>query len=375
MKQTKGIILCLAFFSILGGFASAQEKEKAKDAYEKARVVYEEAKKAIYDKAWPKAITDLEKIAKEYSTSGYYGESLYWLGYSLDKHAASLENMELQLEKRKEAIERLNQLLEKMPENSWARDARILQIRIAETLARSGLSEYQKYINGAAFGGVLGGIEGGVLGGVEGGVEGGVLGGVQGGVAFSQKRPPDPDLELKLVALDALLQMDKEKAFPILEKMVKDEKRPELREKALMVLGQSRDARILPLLTELAVSDPSPRVQEMAVMWLSQRHDEASLDALLKIYEKAVDSKLKARLFYGFAQSNNPKAQAKLIEIAKNDKDLKARERALFWIGQKGAMTFWISSWICITKPKMPSSKSRSSFPSLKTTVPRPSRL
>lgn len=40
----------------------------------------------------------------------------------------------------------------------------------------------------------------------------------------------DPELELKLVALNALLNMDEEKAFPILEKIVRESESPKLRE-------------------------------------------------------------------------------------------------------------------------------------------------
>jgi hypothetical protein len=36
----------------------------------------------------------------------------------------------------------------------------------------------------------------------------------------------------------------------------------------------------------------------------------------------------------GFGQSQSPKARAKLIEIVRTEKDAKAREQAILWLGQ-----------------------------------------
>jgi hypothetical protein len=98
-------------------------------------------------------------------------------------------------------------------------------IRLAQkgdTLAfRSLFEENKQQVFSIAFHYLKKYFNGRILGGVEGGVEGGLAGRFLGGVEGGQKKPMDPDLELKLIALDALMSIDKEKAFPILEKMVK----------------------------------------------------------------------------------------------------------------------------------------------------------
>jgi HEAT repeat protein len=311
MKTMKLIAVLLVFGMLVSSFAWAQtqETEKAKEAYEKA-------KKAIVLKDWKAAVEAFQKLESQYSKSDYYGESLYWLGYSLDRVSESLDDMQNQMEKKKEAIGRLNLLLEKLPENAWVPDAKLLRLQIAEKLANSGLNEYGRYINSAL------------------GLDLAVRRELEKNAAEASKKPIDPDTELKLVALDALLQWDKEKAFPILEKMLREEQKPELKEKALFVLSQSKDPKVVPILADLATKDSSPKIRQMAVFWLGQHHDEESLNTLTKVYDSADDIKLKENLIMAFGQSKNAKAQAKIMDIAKNDKDIKARERAVFWLAQ-----------------------------------------
>ncbi|MCX6562113.1 MAG: HEAT repeat domain-containing protein [Candidatus Aminicenantes bacterium] len=311
MKTVKMIAVLLALGVLFSSFASAQtQAEKAKEAYEKAKI-------AIVIKDWKAAVEAFQKLELQYNKSDYYGEALYWLGYSLDKYSDSLDNAQNQLEKKKEAIARLNLLLEKLPENAWAQDAKMLRLQIAEKLAQSGLNEYSRYINNA----------------LELNLE--ALQDLKKNAGEAPKKPIDPETELKLVALDALLQMDKEKAFPILEKMLREQQKPELKEKALFVLSQSKDPKVVPILAELATKDASPKIRQMAVFWLGQRHDEESLGTLVKVYDTSEDMKVKENLIMAFGQSKSAKAQAKIMDIAKNDKDIKARERAVFWLAQK----------------------------------------
>jgi len=70
MKTMKMIAAILAFGLISGSIASAQSQE-----VDKAKQVYEQAKKALALKDWKTAIEAFKKIEAEYGKSGYYGES------------------------------------------------------------------------------------------------------------------------------------------------------------------------------------------------------------------------------------------------------------------------------------------------------------
>ncbi len=310
----------------------AQNKAEFTEQEALAKQLYETAKQSIYNKSYQKALEQLMELQDKFGKSPYGQEGLYWLGYSLDKYATSLSDLKQQMEMKQAAIERLNQLLKNYPANTWANDAKILQMQIAAELVRSGLGKYRKYIDE----GVRGGVEGGVLGGVEGGVQGGYLSVPEPPMPPDAPAPPkpmDPDTELKLVALDSLMSMDEEKAFPILEKMATSDKRPELREKALFILSQSDKAKVLPILIDIAEKDPSPDMRKKAIFWLGQRDEEAALSALIRIYETA-NAESKETLMMAFAQNDNPKGVAKIEEIAKTEKDPELRSKALFWLGQ-----------------------------------------
>ena len=94
MKTMKWIAVILVLGMLVSSLAWAQpqETEKAKEAYEKAKI-------AIVIKDWKAAVEAFQKLGSQYDKSDYYGESLYWLGYSLDRYAESFDNVQNQLEK------------------------------------------------------------------------------------------------------------------------------------------------------------------------------------------------------------------------------------------------------------------------------------
>ena len=316
MKIAKLISLVLILSLIFSGPILAQEQEK-----EEARKMYEEAKRLVYEKEWSRAVDALRKFAQEFKKSAYLDDSIYWLSYSMYKLSASLDSIDQQIEIQKEALERLNSLIEGFSTSSWVYDAKTLRIEVAEDLVKKGLTDYRKYINGSL-----------------------------------QAKKGDPELELKLVALDALLNMDAEMAFPILEKIVRGAENPKLRERAIFVLSQSKDPKVVPIMVEMATKDPDIKVKGQAIFWLGQRRTKESVEALLKIYETTTDIQIKDKLIFAFSQNRNEKAREKLIEIAKNDPDNKAKEKAIFWLGQrqeKESLDALIQIYDTTTDPKI----------------------
>jgi HEAT repeat protein len=351
MKKKTLIVLFSMFLALATGLtgwsqetATAQEKAKAEQLAEQkatleaqnkavqteqealAKVLYETAKQSIYNKSYQNALEQLMELQDKFGKSLYGQEGLYWLGYSLDKYATSLSDLKQKMEMKQAAIERLNQLLKNYPANTWANDAKILQMQIAGELVRSGLGKYRRYIDEAARG-----AESLELPEPPDSPE--APGIPEAPESPNVSKPMDPDTELKLVALDSLMSMDEEKAFPILEKMATNDKRPELREKALFILSQSDKAKVLPILIDIAEKDPSPDMRKKAIFWLGQRDEEAALSALIRIYGTS-NAESKETLLMAFAQNDNPKGVAKIEEIAKTEKDPEIRSKALFWLGQ-----------------------------------------
>jgi hypothetical protein len=151
-------IALFAFILIGTGLAPAWDDGQAS---EKEKSIYDAAKKAVYEKQWQQAAEAFAKLAEAYPKSLYAAESLYWKSYSLNKLASGLEDMEARLKTKEFALQDLETMLAKYAASNWIRDAKLLQIEIAENLVKNGMGQYSRYIDRGVLGGGSG-VEGGV---------------------------------------------------------------------------------------------------------------------------------------------------------------------------------------------------------------------
>jgi hypothetical protein len=273
----------------------AREKASENKNEEKVGDLYKKAKQFIYQKDWLKALGQLRQLEESFPGSKLGDVSLYWSSYSLNQLSQTLENLDKILETQKEALSQLETLMRQYPYSKWIDEAKLLRVEIAENLVKKGFSKYKSILNGAS---------------------------------------KDPDIELKIAALDALLRRDKEKAFPILEKMIRSDKNPELKEKALFILSQVDDPRVVPLLVEVALKDTNKQTREKAIFWLGQIRGAESVDQLVKIYKNIEDVELKEKVIFSIAQYGGEKGAKYLIELYQKEKSLPLKKRIIFWLGQ-----------------------------------------
>src|SRR5438093_1331475 len=98
------------------------------------------------------------------------------------------------------------------------------------------------------------------------------------GLAFQQpdrerelERACQTDEELKLYAINALVDSDPERAIPLLEKLLNDSKNPpRLKERALFVLARSRSDKAQEIVGRYAKGGSNPDLQLRAVEYLGQ---------------------------------------------------------------------------------------------------------
>lgn len=295
------IALLLLFVSTETAVAGDSKNDKSKSDKD-AFSLFRKAKADILKENWQDAVGRFSKIAEAYASSKVAAESHYWLAYSMYKASGALENLDRVLENQKSALVYLEALRQQFPTSKWVNDAKILQVEIAQELVNKGLSRYKKYIENSA--------------------------------------SADSNENLKIIALDALLNMDKEKAFPILERVIRTSNSTKMRTKAIFIISQNRDDRVPPLLVSIALKDSDRKVREKAIFWLGQNMGKSVLADLDKIYKNLGDSKdelkLKEKVIYSISQTGGERAMERLIAIAKNDANTKLREKAVFWIGQQG---------------------------------------
>ena len=161
---------------------------------------------------------------------------------------------------------------------------------------------------------------------------------------------PDPDVhgkpgkdcdgdddDIKIAAVNALIQMDAEKARPILQRILarRDAGSACLRQKAVFLIAQEGGEGTEDILLETTRNDPDPEVREQAVFWLSQVGTDKAVTALDSILRRSTDRQLQEKALFALSQHESPRARAALRGYTeRSDVPDELRAKAIFWIGQ-----------------------------------------
>src|SRR5438105_8473209 len=151
------------------------------------------------------------------------------------------------------------------------------------------------------------------------------------------KTCPDEDDENddRIAALNALMQMDADRAMPILKKVLerRDQCSAGLRRKAVFLVSQKRTADTANILMSVARSDPDQEVREQAVFWPSQVPASTGLPE--EILRGNADESIKEKALFSLSQQHEPRAQQMLRDFALRESEPEdLREKAIFWLGQ-----------------------------------------
>jgi HEAT repeat protein len=148
------------------------------------------------------------------------------------------------------------------------------------------------------------------------------------------KCPDDEEHDERIDALNALLQVDGDRAMPILKQVLarRDACSVALRRKAVFLVSQKAGSESADILLSTAKSDPDQEVREQAVFWLSQVHDSRAVGMLDSLLLHSNDDELREKALFALSQQHG---SGMLRDFAQRDgepEDL--REKAYFWLGQ-----------------------------------------
>ncbi|MEP7325761.1 MAG: HEAT repeat domain-containing protein [Gemmatimonadota bacterium] len=150
-------------------------------------------------------------------------------------------------------------------------------------------------------------------------------------------RCQDEDDDMRVAALNALLQMDADRAVPILRRVLarRDACSEVLRRKAIFLVSQKQTAETEDILLGAARTDPDDEVRQQAVFWLSQVGTERAVAALDSILRTSTDRQMQEKAIFALSQVNKGRASAALRAYAeRTDAPTELRAQAIFWIGQ-----------------------------------------
>jgi HEAT repeat protein len=147
------------------------------------------------------------------------------------------------------------------------------------------------------------------------------------------------DMDEKIAALHALMNMRSERAIPILQKILADRNpgKTKLREQALFLLCQHGDEEAVPLLIDIAKNDPDHEIRKQAIFWLSQNPSDESAQFLQQLVTSAEDPQMMGQAMFALSQQKGEASRTALQNVIENEKlPLETRSQAIYWLGQTG---------------------------------------
>jgi HEAT repeat protein len=271
------------------------------------------AKRVLEDGDYREAAQLFARLAERYPRTAQASEALYFRAFSLFRAGGSTS-----LSSALEALTELNRLY---PTSSSNRnDARSLRIRICGELARRGNAPCAEEVSAAASSSASSSSS--------------PSGGQQSGSCPSA----DDDNDERIMALNALLNMNAEAAVPMLERVLarRDDCSRGLRKKAVFLMAQKRAPGVVDALLKVAREDPAPEVREDAVFWLSNVRDPRVVDVLADMATNSNDAAIQEKAIFALSNTRSERASQVLRDIAQREGASKqAREQAIFWLGNR----------------------------------------
>jgi HEAT repeat protein len=269
------------------------------------------AQRTLQDGDFREAARMYARIVENYPRSSHAPDALYWQAFALYR-AGNSSNLSA-------ALEALNDLSRRYPASSANRgDAGSLRQRVCGELARRGDEACAREVVSTA-------------------TSPSTSPSTSQGSGQSCPREDD-DNDERIMALNALLNMNSEAAVPILEKVLarRDECSRGLRKKAVFLISQKRTDNVVDVLIRTAREDPSPEVREQAVFWLSNVRDPRVVDLLAEMAMNANDPAIQEKAIFSLSNTRSERASQVLRDIAQREGASKqAREQAIFWLGNR----------------------------------------
>ena len=141
------------------------------------------------------------------------------------------------------------------------------------------------------------------------------------------------DEELKLLAIQSLMNSDPEKAVPLLEKIIMGNYSPKLKERALFVLSQSGSEKAQQILMNLAKANNQPDLQKRAIRNMGMNSNPRNRAVLKEIYNSSTDMGVKKSVFQAWLMCG---CKDDVAALAKTEKNPELRREAIRYLGMMG---------------------------------------
>jgi HEAT repeat protein len=242
------------------------------DSPSKEDALYSDGTRAINDGRWAQAEEIFAGIARQHGERSE--AALYWKAYAENKEG-----------KRTEALKTCSQLRQDYPQGKWINECGALEIEIR-------------------------------------------------GMGDDPLPPQDEqNQELKLLALNSLMQQDESRALPVIQQILKSDQPEKLKARALFVLAQDSSAQAQSLIGEVAHNDRDPRLQRKAIEMLAVTRGKQAAGTLADVYNKSSDEQVKKAVLQTYLIIGTPDP---LVEAAAHESNPELVRTAVRTLGAMG---------------------------------------
>jgi thioredoxin-like negative regulator of GroEL len=241
----------------------------------KEDTLYSEGTRAINDAHWAQAESIFQNLASQHGARAE--AALYWEAYAENKQGNAARALEICAE-----------LRQTYPQGNWAKECSALEIEIH-------------------------------------------------GKSDDPVRPQaEQDEELKLLALNSLMQQDEAHALPIIQQILNSDKSEKLKGRALFVLGQDPSPQAQALLGQVASGERNPALQRKAIEMLAVTRGKQAAETLANIYRQSTNEEVKNTILHTYLVIGTPDP---LVEAARHESDPKLVRTAVHTLGAMGAVS------------------------------------
>jgi thioredoxin-like negative regulator of GroEL len=239
----------------------------------KEDALYSDGTRAINDAHWSQAESIFTNIAQQHGARAE--AALYWKAYAENKQGNPAR-----------ALETCSQLRQAYPHGNWINECGALEIEIR------GKS--------------------------------------------NDPLPPqaEQDEDLKLLALNSLMQQDESRALPVIQQILSGDKSEKLKARALFVLAQDQSPQAQALLGQVARGERNPALQRKAIQMLAIGRGKQSADTLTAIYRESTNDDVKKSVLQTYLIIGTPDP---LVEAARHETNPELVRTAVHTLGAMGA--------------------------------------
>jgi HEAT repeat protein len=237
-----------------------------------------------------------EQIWRTYPRSAHAPDALYWQAFALYRIGNALSL--------RAALEALTAQQNRYPQAAARGDAAVLAARIRGELARRGDAKSAARVATDA--------------------------------KSRSDSCPGEDEDIRVAALNALMQINPERAVPILRQVLarRDACSVPLREKAVFIVAQQVTPETADILLRVAQTDPDRGVRVAAVQWLSEVPGDQAVLTLDSILRTSSDKAVQEKAIFALAEHESARASQVLRKlVARPDVPDHLKREAIFALG------------------------------------------